>query len=439
MKEIEIVTAICCCGVCPAQCIVVFESGGYNMGKRFTLDFALIQAIYWMLYSVAGSFVSVILLSRGYTNASIGTLIAAGSVMAIFLQTILSHITDRSACFNGIRMIKLMLLLLTAAVVAVLLVGQKSAALTIAYAGVIILHTAMHPFVNALSFTLEETGYPVSFGVGRSMGSLAAGAISFVLGYLVVWFSPDVVLYIALVNLVLMAVVIFATDRNYQRGMAEPVSSAKASPAPGEQHEEEETIGMREFMRRNKMFTVMSLGVIALFFGNVILENFMIQVVEGIGGDTTNMGVVMFLLCIFEMPAMIGFHKLNQRFSYVVLLRVSAAFFTVKLFIMYLVPSMTVFYLVQLCQIPGYGLFFPAMVNFIDHIMGRGEALRGQAVFTVALTLGNIIGSIAGGVILDQYSSHTLLLAGSMVSVIGSVLIIALIHRVDNFAGKRVQ
>lgn len=409
------------------------------MRKRFTIDFALIQAIYWMLYSAAGSFVSVILLPKGYTNASIGTLIAAGSVLAILLQTIITHITDRSPKLNGIKIIELMVILLIAAVAAVLLIGQKSMALTIAYAGVIILHTAMHPFVNALSFTLEEAGHPVSFGIGRSMGSFAAGGISFLLGYLIVWYSPEVVLYIALVNLVLMALVIFATDRHYQKGMAEAVSSAKASPVPAKQHAEEEKIGMLEFVGRNRMFAVMSLGVIALFFGNVILENFTIQIVEGIGGDTTNMGVVILLLCLFEMPAMIGFHRLKQRFSYVMLLRVSALFFTIKIIIMYLAHSMTAFYLAQLCQIPGYGLFFPAMVNFIDHIMGKGEALRGQAVFTVALTLGNVIGSVAGGMILDQYSSHTLLLAGSVVSAAGSVLIISLVHRVDIFAGKRVQ
>ena len=409
------------------------------MRKRFNIDFALIQAIYWMLYSAAGSFVSVILLPKGYTNASIGTLIAAGSVLAILLQTIITHITDRSPKLNGIKIIELMVILLIAAVAAVLLIGQKSMALTIAYAGVIILHTAMHPFVNALSFTLEEAGHPVSFGIGRSMGSFAAGGISFLLGYLIVWYSPEVVLYIALVNLVLMALVIFATDRHYQKGMAEAVSSAKASPVPAKQHAEEEKIGMLEFVGRNRMFAVMSLGVIALFFGNVILENFTIQIVEGIGGDTTNMGVVILLLCLFEMPAMIGFHRLKQRFSYVMLLRISALFFTIKIIIMYLAHSMSAFYLAQLCQIPGYGLFFPAMVNFIDHIMGKGEALRGQAVFTVALTLGNVIGSVAGGMILDQYSSHTLLLAGSVISAAGSVLIISLVHRVDIFAGKRVQ
>ncbi len=401
------------------------------MKRLLNIDFALVQAIYWMLYTVAGSFVSVLLLEKDYTNASIGTIIAVGSVLAILLQTVITHVTDRSSRLDSIGMIKILTLLLAAGVFAVLLIGEKSAALTIAYVGVIILHTAMHPFVNALSFKLEETGLQVNYGVGRSMGSLAAGGISFVLGYLVVWFQPEIVLYLALVNLALLTLVIFATGHHYKKTMSSHKDIPKNfDPA---KNPARQSIGMLEFMRRNRIFAFMSLGIIALFFGNVILENFTIQIVEGIGGDTTNMGVVILLLCLFEMPAMIGFHRLKQRFSYVMLLRISALFFTIKIIIMYLAHSMTAFYLAQLCQIPGYGLFFPAMVNFIDHIMGKGEALRGQAVFTVALTLGNVIGSIAGGMILDQYSSHTLLLAGSMVSAVGSVLIISLVHRVDNF------
>lgn len=401
------------------------------MKRLLNIDFALVQAIYWMLYTVAGSFVSVLLLEKDYTNASIGTIIAVGSVLAILLQTVITHVTDRSSRLDSIGMIKILTLLLAAGVFAVLLIGEKSAALTIAYVGVIILHTAMHPFVNALSFKLEETGLQVNYGVGRSMGSLAAGGISFVLGYLVVWFQPEIVLYLALVNLAFLTLVIFATGHHYKKTMSSHKDIPKNfDPA---KNPARQSIGMLEFMRRNRIFAFMSLGIIALFFGNVILENFTIQIVEGIGGDTTNMGVVILLLCLFEMPAMIGFHRLKQRFSYVMLLRISALFFTIKIIIMYLAHSMTAFYLAQLCQIPGYGLFFPAMVNFIDHIMGKGEALRGQAVFTVALTLGNVIGSIAGGMILDQYSSHTLLLAGSMVSAVGSVLIISLVHRVDNF------
>lgn len=109
------------------------------MKRLLNIDFALVQAIYWMLYTVAGSFVSVLLLEKDYTNASIGTIIAVGSVLAILLQTVITHVTDRSSRLDSIGMIKILTLLLAAGVFAVLLIGEKSAALTIAYVGVIIL------------------------------------------------------------------------------------------------------------------------------------------------------------------------------------------------------------------------------------------------------------------------------------------------------------
>ncbi len=392
------------------------------MKRLLNIDFALVQAIYWMLYTVAGSFVSVLLLEKDYTNASIGTIIAVGSVLAILLQTVITHVTDRSSRLDSIGMIKILTLLLAAGVFAVLLIGEKSAALTTAYVGVIILHTAMHPFVNALSFKLEETGLQVNYGVGRSMGSLAAGGISFVLGYLVVWFQPEIVLYLALVNLALLTLVIFATGHHYKKTMSSHKDIPKNfDPA---KNPARQSIGMLEFMRRNRLFAFMSLGIIALFFGNVIQENFTLQIVQGIGGDTSDMGVVILLLCVCEMPAMIAFHKLKM-------LRLSAVFFTIKIFVMYLADSMVVFYLAQLCQIIGYGLLFPAMVSFIDAIMDKGEALRGQAMFTVAITLGNIIGSVAGGMILDLCSSKMLLLTGTLVSTAGTLLIVLLVKPVS--------
>ena len=182
-----------------------------------------------MLYTVAGSQLFLSSLLEKYTNASIGTIIAVGSVLAILLQTVITHVTDRSSRLDSIGMIKILTLLLAAGVFAVLLIGEKSAALTIAYVGVIILHTAMRPFVNALSFKLEETGLQVNYGVGRSMGSLAAGGISFVLGYLVVWFQPEIVLYLALVNLALLTLVIFATGYHYKKAMSDSEKVLKSS------------------------------------------------------------------------------------------------------------------------------------------------------------------------------------------------------------------
>lgn len=405
------------------------------MKKLLNLDYALIQAIYWMLYAAAGIFVSVFLLDKGYSNTSIGTIIAVGSLLAILLQTIIANITDSIEKITNITMIKILLIVLFVLVVAALVIGEKSAALTIAYVGIIVVHTAMHPFVNALSFTLEETGHTVSYGLGRSMGSLAAGVICFLLGYLVAWFNPDVILYVAIINLILMTIVVFATDRHYKKGISNvSITEEAASSASGREFvdviEDEHTVSMKEFITRNKLFVIMSIGIVGLFFGNVILENFTVQIVEGIGGDTEQMGFVIFLLSIFEMPAMLGFSRLKKHFSYEFLLRVAAVFFTIKITLMYLADSMTMIYMAQLCQILGYGLLFPALVSFIDHIMQKYEAVRGQAIFTISLTVGNVLGSVLGGMILDMYSSKTLLLISSAVSLAGTLIIVTLVGHI---------
>ena len=396
------------------------------MQKKLNLDFSIIQATFWMLYSTAGIFVSVFMLDKGYTNSTIGLVIALGSVLAIFLETGVANITDKIQKITNITVMKCLIAVMYVLVIAILLIGEKSLALTIAYIALIVGHTTMHPFVNALSFYLSEGGYNVSYGLGRSMGSLAGGTLAFVMGYLVSWFSPNMIMYMGLVNLTIMTVAVFITEKHYKQITQNGVVAVQQA------EEEVEAISLGEFVQRNKLFMIMSLGIVLLFFGNVIVENFTIQIVENIGGNTEQMGFVIFLLSIFEMPAMLGFNKLKEKFSYVFLLRVAAVFFSLKIIMMFLANNMFMIYLAQLNQVLGYGLLFPALVSFIDHIMDKREAVRGQAVFTVALTVGNVIGSVLGGIILDAFSVTTLLGISSILSVIGSLIIMARINRIKH-------
>ena len=46
------------------------------MEKRLNCSYAAIQGSYWMVYAVVGSFASVFLLARGYSNSEIGVILA---------------------------------------------------------------------------------------------------------------------------------------------------------------------------------------------------------------------------------------------------------------------------------------------------------------------------------------------------------------------------
>ena len=107
-------------------------------------------------------------------------------------------------------------------------------------------------------------------------------------------------------------------------------------------------------------------------------------------------------------------------------------FFAIKIIMIWLAPSMTFIYLAQVNQVLGYGLMFPAMVGFIDDIMSKGEAVRGQAVFTTAITVGNVLGCVFGGRILDIASVRTLLFISSLITVAGTLVICAAVNHVKH-------
>ena len=434
------------------------------MSRKFILnfDYALIQGTYWGFYIVTAIFVSVYLLGKGYSNTSIGIVIAMGNILAIFLQMLMADIMDRSKKINDISLIKIMLALLFVLTCAILFIGSRSLILTVIYTVVIVVHTALHPIVNSLSFTLSRGGEQVNFGIGRSMGSLVAAVLGLAMGYMVSDFGVDVIIITGLVMLLIMEIAMFVTGSHYKRlctaaekepegsyitdndaaadeagadcMAAEGADSAAVSEESGgssaagiaeKENVSSAEIGYGEFIKENKAFMLMSFGVAALFFGNVILENFTIQIVDSIGGDTAQMGIVVFVQAILEMPAMLFFGNLKSRFSYVFLLRASVVFFAVKIIMVWLAPSMIFIYIAQFNQVLGYGLMLPAMVGFINEIMPQGEAVRGQAVFTTAITVGNVIGCVFGGRILDLSTVGTLLCISSMITVAGGFVISA--------------
>ena len=72
------------------------------------IDYALIQGTYWMFYAVAGMFVSVYMLGKGYSNTSIGLVIAVGNVVAGFFQAVLANITDKAQRLTDITVIQVL-------------------------------------------------------------------------------------------------------------------------------------------------------------------------------------------------------------------------------------------------------------------------------------------------------------------------------------------
>lgn len=112
------------------------------------------------------------------------------------------------------------------------------------------------------------------------------------------------------------------------------------------------------------------------------------------------------------------------------LLKVASVGFAVKIAMCYIATSVTMVYIAQFFQLISFGLFLPAMVNFIDEIMSKGEAVKGQAFFTTMVTVTSMISSLIGGVILDLSGAKMLTLVATVATALGALIIIASVDRI---------
>ena len=430
--------------------------------------YANIFAAYWMFYGVANAFASAYLLPKGYTNAEIGIILAVGSVLAVFLQPIMADIADRSKKLSLLGVTQLSAGLLIVLEATLFAMAHKSLALWVVFVMIIAWLTALQPLFNSLAFHLEESGVHIHFGICRGMGSLGFALLTAVLGTFVEMWGANILPAVGELTLAGLLVTIMIVKREFERcvkakaqtrsagagtgaaGDAEVLptevsTDEEAPPMPADERgadaevplplpldsvDKQEEINLWRFIHDNKLFLILNIGVIGLYFSNAVLNNFMLQIVNAAGGTSEDMGRVLAVMAFMEMPALFFFDKVKVRFSCQTLLKVAAVGFTLRVGLIFLAKSMTVIYLAHIFQTLGFALFLPAMVVFIGDVMRRGEAVKGQAFFTAMTTVAAMISSVLGGIMLDVRDAHFMLLVSTLVTAAGALVIILAVGKI---------
>ena len=79
-----------------------------------------------------------------------------------------------------------------------------------------------------------------------------------------------------------------------------------------------------------------------------------------------------------------------------------------------------------------FAIFAPASVRYVDEVIARRDAVRGQALVTAMITLGSIFASYFGGLLLDTSTPKYTLLIGVIVSVAGTLIMLGAIQTTES-------
>ena len=402
---------------------------------KLNAEYASTLGAYWMIYGITGSFASVFMLAKGYDNMHIGMTLAAANLLALGLQPFVADHMDKAKGIKIIDATVWMTLLMMLTGVGYFVFTGGSFMLAAVIVAILAIHALLQPLLNSLAFRLSESGTTVNYGIGRAGGSLGFSVIVGVLGTLVEKKGEMSVPVCAEAACALLIALLFLTKYSFTK--MKRANDIKIAEHAGERPSEDDTadderIDLKAFIRRNKYFFIMNLGISGLLFSNAILSNYMPQIAAGVGGTTEQTGRILSLMALLEMPTMIFISQIKKHFQSRTLIKIASVGFTGKIVVCWLAGSVGVLFAAQAFQLVAFALLMPSMVYYVNEIMSPGEAVKGQSLFTMMFTFATIIASFAGGWILDASGAKVLTFVAALVTAAGAAVVFLSINKVED-------
>jgi len=388
------------------------------MKKLLSLDakYSAIQMLYFGSFCALMGYASVYLLDHGFSNSVIGVFLAVISVIAVFTQPAVASYADKNPKIE-LRKIIVVILIMTVVLSGwIYFLEGKSNLLLFLFVGIATCMMTIQPLLNSLAFVFEKYGIEVNYGLARGLGSAAYAIVSFVVGYLVEDFGTGLLplIYLVLNFLLIVVVYTYVIPQNEQRKSVQEL----------EEKEVTQQLSFMDFCKKYKRFMIFVLGVVAVFFTHTIINNFFIQILKPIGGTESQMGIAVFLAAIVELPAMALFNKMRENVNCAMLIKISVVLFAVKHVLTCIATNVTMIYIAQILQVGAYAIIIPASVYYVNQMIAKSDAIKGQSMVTAAITASGIIANIIGGVLLDVVGVKTVLFIGIFVSLLGAAIVI---------------
>lgn len=387
------------------------------MKKSLNFRYTIQQIVYWAAAAGVVSFASAFLLAKGFRASQVGIFLACGNLLSCTLQPVLADRADRS----GPQLIRGYILGLTAVCLGSFLTIQLLPIPKWLFGALYIIAVfsfdSMVPMYNALCVAYNRSSYRVNYGLGRGIGSFAFSLASLGIGKVMASFGADWMAWIVIVLL----------SANLVLCLAYPRLSHSAS-AVGRAAD---CCSIPVFFSRYRWYCVSLLGVMLLAMYHSMTENYLIKVMERLGGDSSSVGIALFIATAIEMPVVVYLEKIRKYLRDNLLFKLAGLSFILRSVFMILATNVTTVYFIHILQATSYSFLAPVSVFYANNKVCQADMVKGQAFITAAYTLGSAIGNFTGGQLLDLSGVMALLIAGIGMATAGTVIMFLTVEKYD--------
>lgn len=320
----------------------------------------------------------------------------------------MASFADRTTKWSLRAFLVVLLLLLLGSLTAILLLRLGGLALLIAFLIASVLVHLLEPLLNAVAVYAFHHEIPLDFGVSRAIGSLCFAISSLALGYAAKYWGADSLIGICTACSIGLLFCVNLLPKMEPDGPAAQSGEAACS--------------IPEFFRRYRRYTLVMIGFSFIAAFHIMTETYLLNMMERIGGDSSHVGVALLLSGVSEFCIIFFYERFRRRLTSAVWMAVSAVCFAAKALLFHLAPSVTVLYLAECLQIVTYGLYAPTSVYFANDEINPQDSVKGQSLTVAIFTLGGSLGSYAGGLIIDHFSTQAMTLIAFLLALLGACI-----------------
>ena len=376
--------------------------------KSLTVHYSLVQAAYWMNYSVSLGFAAVYLQALGYNNTQLGGIIAAGHLLSTLLGPWLASCIDRSDRVTAKKLAPLLLAFQTAALIILLFYPVKGLLTTVLYSVYICLSTTDNTLNLKLYTDASYSGIPLDYGFARGIGSLAYVLSSVVLGILA---ESSPIRIPPLAGLLMTAFQL--TAFLFIAGKVPDTAAVRDVP---------KGVTLPEFFRKNRRFCLHLLGMVLIYCAHLAIFSFLINIARNAGGSTRDMGFLTGYAAAVEIPVMLLFTRLFGKKDFGRLLRFSIVFFVFESAAIAAASNLTGLYLAFLLQAPAFALYTAASVPYVEKAISFEDSAKAQSLTYTTTALGSVLASLICGRLFDLLSVPATLWIATGICLIGALI-----------------
>ena len=341
--------------------------------KRLNIEYFSLQSLFWMTYCMVVGFSVTYLLSCGYSNREAGYILASANICALILQPFFADLADRSKKINAMTIFLISISIIFVCSIGLFFISVRSVILTLIYVVMITLANAVIAFLTSLQFLMDPSKTKINFGLCRAGGSLFFAILSAAMGILIERIgmkSIPTALFIITVLIILLCIYIARHRIQTTIDTTNSLTMNKSS-------------SLLVFFKENPKFIVLSIAMLFIYYAHAFITNFTISIVRNVGGDNREMGYLIAFMALMELPGMIGFKKISQRFKVSSLLLFSMIMFSVKAIIVWLSPSLITLAFGFALQVVSFALYIPASVQYANIIIDEKDTVKAQMMFNL--------------------------------------------------------